>query len=228
MYGPDGVFALKRTMDYAKEKGLYVIADVKRGDIGSTAEAYASAYLGTVNIGDKSYKPFGADSATVNAYLGSDGVKPFIEVCRKNKKSIFILVKTSNPSSAEFQDLIAGTRTIYRAMAEHISVWGEDLIGEYGYSELGFVVGATYPSQLIELRKSFQKSFFLVPGYGAQGASARELAGAFDRRGLGAIINSSRGIIGAWKKTDDKDGSNYTEAARVAAEEMKKELKTYC
>ncbi|NLG53739.1 MAG: orotidine-5'-phosphate decarboxylase [Clostridiales bacterium] len=228
MYGPDGIDALKKTIEYAKLKNLYVIADAKRGDIGSTAEAYAAAYLGKIKIGDTEISPFDADSLTVNAYLGSDGVKPFLDICKDRKKSIFILVKTSNPSSSEFQDLIAGTRTVYRAVAEKASAWGSDLIGEYGYSEVGFVVGATYPGQLMELRRNYQNTFFLVPGYGAQGAKAQDLAVAFDRRGLGAIVNSSRGIIGAWKNTGSKDGSNYTDAAREAAAAMKKDLETYC
>lgn len=228
MYGPEGVDALRRTIAYAQEKGLYVIADCKRNDIGSTAAAYAAAYLGSVQIGGKELTPFGADSVTVNGYLGSNGVEPFVTLCRERKKSIFVLVKTSNPSSSDLQDLVAGTRTVYRAMADHASGWGEELIGENGYSDVGFVVGATYPAQLIELRRAYPKSFFLVPGYGAQGATGKDLAGAFDRRGLGAIVNSSRGIIYAWKKTDDASGKNYQQAALDAAETMRRDLRVYC
>ena len=197
MYGPEGVDALRRTIAYAQEKGLYVIADCKRNDIGSTAAAYAAAYLGSVQIGGKELTPFGADSVTVNGYLGSNGVEPFVTLCRERKKSIFVLVKTSNPSSSDLQDLVAGTRTVYRAMADHASGWGEELIGENGYSDVGFVVG-------------------------------KDLAGAFDRRGLGAIVNSSRGIIYAWKKTDDASGKNYQQAALDAAETMRRDLRVYC
>ncbi len=228
MYGPEGVDALKRTIAYAKEKGMYVIADCKRNDIGSTASAYAAAYLGCVDVAGEKIEPFGADSLTVNGYLGVDGVEPFLKECRERDKSIFVLVKTSNPSSSDLQDLVAGTRTVYRAMADHACAWGEDTVGKHGYSNVGFVVGATYPQQLIELRRAYPQSFFLVPGYGAQGGSGKDLAGAFDRRGLGAVVNSSRGIIYAWKKTDCLSGENYKEAALEAAEIMRKDLQVYC
>jgi len=228
MYGVEGINALKRTMDYAKSKGMYVILDVKRGDIGSTASAYADAYLGSVKVGETVIEPFAADCITVNGYLGSDGVLPFVERCKENGKSIFVLVKTSNPSSNELQDLVAGTRTIYQVMAEKTNLWGEDLVGKNGYSDVGFVVGATHPTQLLELRRAHPRQFFLVPGYGAQGATARDLAGAFDRRGLGAIVNSSRGIIFAWQKTDCKTGENFAEAAYDAAVAMRDDLKRYC
>lgn len=228
MYGVEGLEVLKRTIDYAKSKGMYVILDVKRGDIGSTASAYADAYLGSVKVGNTVIEPFAADCITVNGYLGSDGVLPFVERCKENGKSIFVLVKTSNPSSNELQDLIAGTRSIYQVMAEKTNLWGEDLIGKNGYSDVGFVVGATHPTQLIELRRAHPHQFFLVPGYGAQGATARDLAGAFDRRGLGAIVNSSRGIIFAWQKTDCKTGENFAEAAYNAAIAMRDDLKCYC
>jgi len=228
MYGPEGVEALRRTVAYAKEKGMYVIADCKRNDIGSTASAYAAAYLGSVKVGDVEIEPFGADSLTVNGYLGVDGAEPFVKECSERDKSIFVLVKTSNPSSSDLQDLIAGTRTVYRAMADLACAWGQDSVGQHGYSNVGFVVGATYPTQLIELRRAYPQSFFLVPGYGAQGGSGKDLAGAFDRRGLGAIVNSSRGIIYAWKKTDDVTGANYKEAALEAAEAMRKDLQVYC
>ncbi len=228
MYGVEGIMALKRTMDYAKSKGMYVILDVKRGDIGSTASAYADAYLGSVKVGESVIEPFAADCVTVNGYLGSDGVLPFVERCKENGKSIFVLVKTSNPSSNELQDLVAGTRTIYQVMAEKTNLWGEDLVGKNGYSDVGFVVGATHPTQLLELRRAHPQQFFLVPGYGAQGATARDLAGAFDRRGLGAIVNSSRGIIFAWQKTDCKTGENFAQAAYDAAVAMRDDLKRYC
>ena len=223
MYGPEGVEVLKRTMQYAKEKGLYIIADVKRNDIGSTATAYAKAYLGEVEIAGEKVSPFGADCVTVNGYLGSDGLNPFINLCKEYNKSMFVLVKTSNPSSSELQDLIVGDKTIYRTMAEAVSKLGEDVVGEYGYSSVGFVVGATHPRELTELRAACPNSFFLVPGYGAQGATAEDLKGAFDKNGLGAIINSSRGIIYAWKKTD----ADFKEASRNAALAMKKDLEIY-
>lgn len=224
MYGPEGVAVLARTMQYAREKGLYVIADVKRNDIGSTAAAYAKAYLGEISIGGQSFAPFGADSITVNGYLGSDGIKPFIDLCRSADKSLFVLVKTSNPSSSELQDLVTDGKTIYRRMAEAMAKLGEDTVGAHGYSAVGFVVGATHPRELCELRAACPESFFLVPGYGAQGATAEDLAGAFDGNGLGAIVNSSRGIIYAWKKSGDLTGLNFKEAAYDAACAMKKDL----
>lgn len=227
MYGPEGVEVLARTMKYARSKGMYVIADVKRNDIGSTATAYAKAYLGEVKLGDTSICPFGADSVTVNGYLGSDGINPFIDLCRANDKSMFVLVKTSNPSSSELQDIEVGGKTIYRVMAERIEALGKDTVGKHGYSAVGFVVGATHPRELTELRAACPQSFFLVPGYGAQGATAADLAGGFDKNGLGSIVNSSRGIIYAWKKTDDKTGANYKEAAYDAALAMKKDLAIY-
>ena len=223
MYGPEGVEVLKRTMAYAKEKGLYVIADVKRNDIGSTATAYAKAYLGEVDINGEKIAPFGADCVTVNGYLGSDGLNPFINLCKEYDKSMFVLVKTSNPSSSELQDLVVGDKTIYRTMAEAVAKLGDDVVGEHGYSSVGFVVGATHPRELTELRAACPKSFFLVPGYGVQGATAEDLKGAFDKDGLGAIINSSRGIIYAWKKA----GTDFKTAARDAALAMKKDLEIY-
>ena len=224
MYGPEGVAVLARTMQYAREKGLYVIADVKRNDIGSTATAYAKAYLGKISVGGKTFVPFGADSVTVNGYLGSDGINPFIDLCRIEDKSMFALVKTSNPSSAQLQDLEVQGKTIYRLMADSMAKLGQDTVGKQGYSAVGFVVGATHPRELCELRAACPQSFFLVPGYGAQGATASDLAGAFDQNGLGAIVNSSRGIIYAWKKTDDQTGANFREAAYDAARAMKKDL----
>lgn len=224
MYGPEGVAVLARTIRYAKEKGLYVIADIKRNDIGSTASAYAKAYLGTVYVGGEALKAFDADSITVNGYLGSDGIEPFLALCKEEKKSMFVLVKTSNPSSTELQDLQVDGRPVYRLMAESMEALGQSTIGKHGYSSVGFVVGATHPQELCELRNACPHSFFLVPGYGAQGATAKDLAGAFDANGLGAIVNSSRGIIYAWKKTQDATGANYQEAAYDAACAMKKDI----
>ncbi len=224
MYGPAGVAALARTMEYARAKGLYVIADCKRNDIGSTAAAYARAYLGEVTIGGAVHAPFAADSITVNGYLGSDGLRPFVDACRSAKKSMFVLVKTSNPSSCELQDLVVNGKTIYRTMAESAAALGQDTVGQHGYSAVGFVVGATHPQELCELRAAFPQSFFLVPGYGAQGATARDIRGAFDANGLGAIINSSRGIIYAWKSAGDPTGANFREAAYDAAQRMKQDL----
>lgn len=205
MYGWQGMRAYAETISYAKEKGFYVIADVKRNDIGSTAEAYSAAYLGKTKLFDGEYAPFEADSATVNPYLGSDGVDPFIKDCKKFDKSIFMLVKTSNPSSGELQDKETGGETIYSMMARATMKYGEGTVGEHGYSCCGAVVGATYTAQLTELRELAPQTFFLVPGYGAQGAGAADVAGAFDKKGLGAVINSSRGIMCAWQKSEGDD-----------------------
>lgn len=224
MYGFNGVAALHRTIQYAKQKGLYVIADVKRNDIGSTAEAYAAAYLGKTEVAGESIAPFDADSATVNAYLGSDGIKPFIKECKESNKSIFILVKTSNPSSGELQDLnFADGEPLYIKTANLVDSWGKDSIGEYGYSLIGAVVGATYPAQLKELRGKYKNTFFLVPGYGAQGGGAADVAGGFDQNGLGAIINSSRAIMCAYKKEKCSE-EDFAGAARREALRMKNEL----
>lgn len=221
MYGPEGVAAFKKTVDYARAAGFYVMADVKRNDIGSTAEAYASAYLGSVTVGRTVIEPFGADSATVNPYLGTDGLKPFIDACAEGGKSIFVLVKTSNPSSFELQELIAGDRPVYRVMASLVERWGQGLIGASGYSEVGAVVGATHPAQLRELRELYPSVFFLVPGYGAQGGGAEDAAFAFRRDGSGAVINSSRGIMCAYKKT----GGDFKDAARQEALRMKEDIR---
>ena len=224
LLGPAGVEVLKKTSDYAQAKGLYVIGDVKRGDIGSTAEAYSEAYLGSVKIGATELVPFGFDSVTVNAYLGSDGVKPFLETCKRMSKTIFVLVKTSNPSSAELQDLTIGERKLYTVMGDLMADLAEDTVGRHGYSCVGAVVGATYPEELKFLRERLKTTFFLVPGYGAQGGGASDVAGAF-ADGRGAIINSSRGIICAWKKTGN-DGQDYQEAARAEALRMRDDLRS--
>ena len=221
--GSEGVRALKMTCDYAKSKGMYVILDVKRNDIGSTAEAYSSAYLGTVTIGGAQLRPFDADALTINAYLGSDGIKPFIETAVRYDKAMFALVKTSNPSAGEFQDMYIGERRLYTAVADLLEKIACDTIGKYGFTRVGAVVGATYPEEMEFLRARLKNTFFLVPGYGAQGGSAAEAALAFNKDGRGAIVNSSRAIISAWKKTNE----NYKAAARVEALRMRDELRSY-
>ena len=218
--GSAGVEVFKKTADYAKSKGMYVIADVKRNDIGSTAEAYSEAYLGSVKIGDSELFPFDFDAATINAYLGSDGVNPFIETCKRRNKAVFALVKTSNKSSGELQDMKIGDKTVYMTVGELLAEISGDTIGEYGFSCVGAVVGATYPEELKILRKKLVNTFFLVPGYGAQGGGANDIVGAFDENGHGAIINSSRAIICAWKKS----GGNYMDAARAEAIRMRDEV----
>lgn len=225
LLGPIGVAALKKTADYAKAKGLYVIGDVKRGDIGSTAEAYSEAYLGSVKIGGIEHIPFGFDAVTVNAYLGSDGVLPFVNTCKRADKAIFVLVKTSNPSSAELQDLQFDKRRLYTVMGDLMAELAPDTTGRYGYSRIGAVIGATYPGELKFLRDRLEATFFLVPGYGAQGGGASDVAGAFDKTGKGGVINSSRAIICAWKKTGN-DGRDFDEAARSEALKMRGDLRS--
>ena len=221
MYGWQGVKALHDTIAYAQEKGMFVITDGKRNDIGATMEAYATAHLGEVEVEGETFAPFGADALTVNGYLGTDGIKPLLKVCNEKDAGIFVLVKTSNPSSGELQDReLADGDTIYRAMGKMCESWGEQLPGKYGYSGVGAVVGATYPAQLEELRKAMPHTFFLVPGYGAQGGAADDVAPAFDKRGLGAIVNSSRGIMCAWQK-EGCDEHEYAAAARREAIRMR-------
>ncbi len=225
MYGWQGVRALERTISYAKSKGMFVITDGKRNDIGTTMEAYAKAHLGSTEVEGENFEPFGSDALTVNGYLGTDGVKPVINVCKENDKGMFILVKTSNPSSGELQDRkLDDELSIYRTMGNMCEKWGEELPGEYGYSGVGAVVGATYPEQLGELRKALPHTFFLVPGYGAQGGGAKDVLPAFDENGLGAIINSSRGIMCAWKKEEGIDPKDYAQAARREAIRMRDEI----
>ena len=221
-----GMVTMEKTIRYAQEKGLYVIADIKRGDIGTTATAYAEAWLGVTKVGDKAYPVFDADCVTLNGYMGSDAIKPFLDQCTARNKSAFVLAKTSNPSSMEFQDMVAGDRVVYAVMGDLIERWGRDTAGKYGYQALGAVVGATHPTVLRELRRRLPHTFFLVPGYGAQGGTAADVRYAFDELGRGAIINASRSIMCAWKKTG-KDGEDYQEAARAAAEKMRDELKEY-
>ena len=220
-FGIEGLKAYKKTVDYCKSKDLVVIGDIKRGDIGSTSAAYATGHLGKVQVGSKTYAGFDEDFATVNPYLGSDGVKPFIDVCKEEKKGLFILVKTSNPSSGEFQDQLINGKTLYELVGEKVAQWGEDHMGD-GYSYIGAVVGATYPEQGEILRKVMPKSFILVPGYGAQGGKGKDLVHFFNEDGLGAIVNSSRGIIAAYKQEAyAKFGAeNFGDASRAAVEAM--------
>jgi len=211
--GPDGIKCFYDTMQYAKNAGLVVIADVKRNDIGSTAKAYSTAYL----------KNSAADFITVNAYFGIDGIQPFLDDCADTGKGIFALVKTSNPSGGEFQDLDVGGQTLYQTVADKVATWGSGLVGEMGFNSVGAVVGATYPAQATELRARMQNTFFLVPGYGAQGAGADDIAVNFDERGLGAVVNSSRGILLAYKK-EQYAGLSVAEAARQAVLDMKQDI----
>ena len=227
-FGIPGLVAFKRTVDYCKEKGLVVIGDVKRGDIGSTSEAYAVGHLGKVQVGSHSYYGFDEDFATVNPYLGSDGIKPFIKVCQEEKKGLFILVKTSNPSSGEFQDrklADADNRPLYEIVGEQVARWGEEHMGD-DYSYIGAVVGATYPEMGKTLRKIMPKSYILVPGYGAKGGKGADLVHFFNEDGLGAIINSSRGIIAAYQqeKYEAYGEANFAEASRKAVEDMKADI----
>lgn len=220
-FGLPGLAVFKRTVDYCHEKDLVVIGDVKRGDIGSTSAAYASGHLGRVAVGSKECRAFDEDFATVNPYLGTDGIKPFIDVCREEKKGIFVLVKTSNPSSGEFQDRITDGRPLYEWVGEKVAEWGESHMGD-SYSYVGAVVGATYPQMGKTLRKIMPKSFILVPGYGAQGGKGAELAHFFNADGLGAVVNSSRGIIAAYKQEQySKFGEkNFADASRAAVGDM--------
>lgn len=220
-FGIEGLKAFKKTVDYCKSKGLVVIGDVKRGDIGSTSAAYATAHLGQIQVGSRTYSPFDEDFATVNPYLGSDGIKPFLEVCREQDKGIFILVKTSNPSSGEFQDRVIDGRPLYEWVGEKVAEWGADCM-DGAYSNVGAVVGATYPEMGKILRKIMPKSFILVPGYGAQGGKGADLVHFFNEDGLGAIVNSSRGIIAAYKqeKYAQFGPEHFAEASRAAVEDM--------
>lgn len=222
-FGIEGMKAFQKTVDYCHEKDLVVIGDVKRGDIGSTSAAYATGHLGKVTIGSKSYATFSEDFATVNPYLGTDGIKPFVDVCKEEKKGIFILVKTSNPSSGEFQDQLINGKPLYEMVGEKVAEWGSDCMGD-SYSYVGAVVGATYPEQGKILRKVMPKSFILVPGYGAQGGKGADLVHFFNEDGLGAIINSSRGIIAAYKQDKYKEmgitPENFADASRAAVEDM--------
>ena len=229
MFGIEGLKAFKETCKYAKEKGMIVIADAKRGDIGSTAKGYSNAYLGQTLIGEKRAEAFeNIDFLTVNPYLGIDSITPFMEDCIKYEKGIFVLVKTSNPSSGELQDLkLEGGETVYEHVADLVEKWGEELRGEYGYSSVAAVVGATYPKQLKEIRKKAPHTFFLIPGYGAQGGKADDIALGFDKNGLGGIINASRSLMCAYKSDKYKEKyseAEYGKATRAEAIEMKNVL----
>ena len=224
MYGYEGLKAFDYTLNYARGRGMIVIADCKRNDIGSTASCYSTAYLGKTELGDKSLKAFPADMLTVNGYLGFDGIKPFVEDAKASKKAIFVLVKTSNPSSGELQNLkLENGKYIYEQMGELVKEWGKDSVGKYGYSRVGAVVGATHPKEAERLRKLLPHTFFLIPGYGAQGGSAEMLKVCFDKHGLGGVVNSSRGIICAYKN-EKYAGLNYAAAARAACVDMQKDL----
>ena len=224
--GWHGMAVLERTIAYAKEKGLFVIADIKRGDIGSTAQAYADAWLGETRVGEASHPVFNADCVTLNGYMGSDTIEPFVEACKAGDKCLFLLVKTSNPGSGELQNMVAGDRLVYKVMGDMTAKLGKGTEGRYGFHLAGAVVGATYPSDLRELRRRLEKTFFLVPGYGAQGGTAEDVQYAFNKYGHGAIVNASRSIMCAWQKTG-RDGLDYQEAARAAAEEMRDAIGAY-
>ena len=220
-FGIPALIAYKKTVDYCKSKDLVVIGDIKRGDIGSTSAAYAVGHLGQVQVGSRKYAGFDEDFATVNPYLGSDGVKPFMDICKEEKKGIFVLVKTSNPSSGEFQDRVIDGRPLYELVGEKVAQWGDELMGDE-YSYVGAVVGATYPEMGKVLRKIMPKTFILVPGYGAQGGKGADLVHFFNEDGLGAIVNSSRGIIAAYKQEAYAEFGelNYADASRKAVEVM--------
>lgn len=229
MFGIEGMKAFKETCRYAKEKGMIVIADAKRGDIGSTAKGYSNAYLGQTSVGEENISVFdNIDFLTVNPYLGVDSITPFVEDCIKYDKGIFVLVKTSNPSSGELQDLkLENGQTVYEHVAELVEKWGEDLRGKYGYSSVAAVVGATYPEQLKEIRIKAPHTFFLIPGYGAQGGKAEDIALGFDKNGLGGIINASRSLMCAYKSDRWKEKfveADYGKATRAEAIRMKEEL----
>lgn len=227
MFGAEGIKVFNETCKYAKQKGMIIIADVKRGDIGSTAAGYSNAYLGKTPIGQEKVSIYDVDFVTVNPYLGIDGVKPFIDDCKEYGKGIFILVKTSNKSSGELQDLkLENGTTIYEKVAELVNSWGEELVGEYGYSSVGAVVGATYPIQIKELREIMPKTYFLIPGYGAQGGKAEDIALGF-KDGIGGIVNASRSLMSAYKSDRWKDKyseKEFGKATRAEAIRMRDEL----
>lgn len=227
MYGWEGVRTLTETIRYAQQKGMYVMTDGKRNDIGATMTAYATAHLGKVMVDGVELEPFGADALTVNGYLGTDGIQPLLDVCQKYDKGIFVLAKTSNPSSGELQDRKIDGKSVYEIMGEMCEKWGEQQIGKYGYSAVGAVVGATYPEQLAELRAKLPHTMFLVPGYGAQGGGAKGVAGAFDANGRGAIVNSSRAIMCAYQKEENCPEEDFAKAARREAIRMRDDIMAY-
>lgn len=220
-FGIEGLKVYKRTVDYCKEKGLVVIGDAKRGDIGSTSAAYATGHIGSVQVGSKTYSGFDTDFLTVNPYLGTDGVKPFVDVCNSHDRGLFVLVKTSNPSSGEFQDRLIDGRPLYEWVAEKVVEWGNASM-DGDYSNVGAVVGATYPEMSRILRNLMPHTYFLVPGYGAQGGTAEDLKHCFNKDGLGAVVNSSRGIIAAYKQEKYKKfgTEHFAEASRQAVMDM--------
>ena len=220
-FGIPGIMVFKKTVDYCKSKDLVVIGDIKRGDIGSTSAAYATGHIGKVQIGSNKIAPFDEDFVTLNPYMGADSITPFIDVCKEEKKGLFILVKTSNPSSGDFQDQMVGDRPVYELVGEKVAQWGETCMGD-DYSYVGAVVGATYPEMGKTLRKIMPKAYILVPGYGAQGGQGKDLVHFFNEDGLGAIVNSSRGIIAAYKqeKYAKFEEENFADASRAAAEDM--------
>ena len=226
-FGIEGMIAFKKTVDYCKEKDLVVIGDIKRGDIGSTSEAYAVGHLGKVQVGSNSFYGFDEDFATVNPYLGSDGVKPFMKVCGEEKKGIFVLVKTSNPSSGEFQDRLVDGKPLYEIVGAQVDAWGSELMGD-SYSYVGAVVGATYPEMGKVLRDIMPKAYILVPGYGAQGGKGKDLVHFFNKDGLGAIVNSSRGIIAAYQQEQYKSfgDMNFADASRQAVIDMREDIRS--
>ena len=225
MYGYYGMQAFRNTLRYARKKGMITIADVKRNDIGSTAQAYSKAYLSGIDVAGQEWMGFDADFITVNGYLGSDGILPFVEDIKKTGKGIFVLVKTSNPSSSELQNLMTTEgKMIYQHMADQVEKWGEDVMGENGYSAVGAVVGATHPKEAADLRVAHKNTFFLIPGYGAQGAGAEDIAVNFDKNGLGGVVNSSRGILLAYRQ-EKYQKLDFARAAKKATEDMRDDIR---
>lgn len=228
MFGLEGIRTFNETCKYAKEKGMFVIADIKRGDIGTTAQGYSNAFIGKTPIGELEYSIYDVDFVTLNPYMGIDSIKPFIDDCKKYGKGMFVLVKTSNKSSGDLQDLKLETgKTIYETVADLVNEWGKDSIGEYGYSSVSAVVGATYPKQIEDLRKIMPAGFFLIPGYGAQGGKAEDIALGFDKNGIGGIVNASRSLMCAYKSDRWKDQfseEQFAEATRAEAIRMRDEL----
>lgn len=225
-FGHAGIAALETLSSYAAKKGYYVLMDTMRGDVGPTAQVCANTYFGGTTIGGQAYLPFCADAVTLNAYPGSDGIKPFLPYCKDQGKNLFLLVKTSNKSSREIQDLISGDRVVHTAMADLAMRWSADLLSKSGYSEVGIVVGATHPAVLRTLREKYDRLFFLVPGYGAQGGGAKDVSNAFDRFGHGALVCASRSILAAWQK-DGTDGAPYADSIRAAAIKMRADIGSY-
>ena len=227
-FGVDGIDAYIKTVAYAKSKGLIVIGDIKRGDIASTADAYADGHIGKANVDGSLHEIFGEDFITLSPYMGCDSIEPYIKYCKGGEKGIFVLVKTSNPGGAQIQDIMsADGLPVYQHVGRLVSDWGQELIGRHGFSLVGAVVGATHPSEATLLREKMPHTFFLVPGYGAQGAGADDLKGVFNKDGIGAIVNSSRGITGAYaleKYKADYAEKDFAKAARAAALDMRKDL----